>query len=77
MACLVVAIPTSYAAWAMAVHRNKRKEASQAGHNSAHEVEVKVQEGGEGSEKGVEMHHLDSAFLDLTDKQNPNFRYPV
>ncbi|PWN18948.1 MFS general substrate transporter [Microstroma glucosiphilum] len=77
LATLILAIPTSYAAWYIAVYRNKRKEEAQAGHRSAHEVEVKVQEGGKGSEKGVERHHLDSAFLDLTDKQNPNFRYPV
>lgn len=63
---------------------NARRDAldgvSGSGSDATHEIEVKVGSSGgdgDGEDNDNERRRVDTAFLDLTDKQNLNFRYPV
>lgn len=74
-------IPTSYALWFVMRRENKRRDAvvGADGLHKAHEVNIKVfgDDGRNAGESGEQSHKLDTAFLDLTDRQNLNFRYPL
>ncbi|CAO1620625.1 unnamed protein product [Parajaminaea phylloscopi] len=85
--CLVIfflLIPVSYSADYVMRTENKRRDAAfgsptEGGGAAAHEVTINVADKdiGAGGEGGAHTHRLDTAFLDLTDRQNMNFRYPL
>ncbi|CAO1618285.1 unnamed protein product [Jaminaea pallidilutea] len=82
LAAYFLCIPTAYALSIGMRRENARRDAldgvSGSGPGDAHEVEVKVgSSGGDGEDNDNERRRVDTAFLDLTDKQNLNFRYPV
>lgn len=84
LAAYFLCIPTAYALSIGMRRENARRDAleqvSGSDPNGTHEVEVKVGSsggGGDGEDNDNERRRVDTAFLDLTDKQNLNFRYPV
>lgn len=90
--CMVsyfLCIPVATALYFIMARENRRRDAlqgstsqqTQQDHEHAHEVPIAVR--GKDAEQSTDEKnsqptaHLDTAFLDLTDKQNTNFRYPL